>query len=145
MTTPSGILAWDIPQTEEPGGLQAPESNPTEAQHRHHNDCLESRRLFTSPLEKLDESKPRVLLDTIANASPPLDSVAPALNPVDKPGNSHSVFRSHSRPQESVIPLLQMRKPRLDEREGKVGVEQQAPVHPVSNLEMQQSPRKLAP
>ena len=56
-------------------------------------------------------------------ASPPLDFVAPSLNPVDKPGNPHSVFRSHSRPQESVIPLLQMRKPRLDEREGKVGVE----------------------
>lgn len=51
-------------------------------------------------------------------ASPPLDFVPP----VDKPGNSHSVFHSHGRPRESVIPLLQMRTPRLDAREGNKGL-----------------------
>ena len=61
----------------------------TWATERHHqNDCLESWRLFMSQLEKLDESKPRVLLDTTANGKSSLDFMAPVLNPVDKPGNS---------------------------------------------------------
>ena len=41
-----------------------------------------------SQLEKLDESKPRVLLDSTANGTSSLDFMAPVLNPVDKPGNS---------------------------------------------------------
>ena len=42
MATPSSILAWRIPWTEEPGGLQS-----TESQRVRHNEWLSTRRMCT--------------------------------------------------------------------------------------------------
>ena len=43
MATHSSILAWEIPQTEEPGGLQSMES-----QRDKHNLATKQQRIYTS-------------------------------------------------------------------------------------------------
>ena len=50
----SDILAWKIPQTEEPGGLQSmgsQESDTTERLNHHHHIILEMKNTFTSIME----------------------------------------------------------------------------------------------